>query len=148
MVGALVRQFKPTSSGRRELRRSAAAWVARYRAFNLRMMLDLPHHHKTPNIVALDEQALDEALVRHYCSGASKKASKMKIVVDDLSGPQIASFLEEHIEEMRSITPPESKHALDLDALRKPEVTFWSSSTATLSWAAVRSRRSMRATPR
>jgi putative acetyltransferase len=27
---------------------------------------------------------------------------------------------------MRSITPLESKHALDLDGLRQPEVTFWS----------------------
>ncbi len=50
----------------------------------------------------------------------------MKIVVDDLSGPEIARFLEEHVQEMRSITPPESKHALDLDGLRKPEITFWS----------------------
>jgi putative acetyltransferase len=52
--------------------------------------------------------------------------SKMKIVVDDLSGPEIAGFLAEHVEEMRSITPLESKHALDLDGLRKPEITFWS----------------------
>ncbi|MEW1749703.1 GNAT family N-acetyltransferase [Streptomyces angustmyceticus] len=50
----------------------------------------------------------------------------MQIVVDDLSGPQIAEFLDEHVQEMRSLTPPESKHALDLDALRRPEVTFWS----------------------
>jgi putative acetyltransferase len=50
----------------------------------------------------------------------------MEIVVDDLSGPEIAEFLAEHVEEMRSITPPESKHALDLDGLRRPEVTFWS----------------------
>jgi putative acetyltransferase len=51
----------------------------------------------------------------------------VQIVVDDLSGPQIAAFLGEHVQEMRSITPsPESKHALDLDDLRKPEVTFWS----------------------
>jgi putative acetyltransferase len=27
---------------------------------------------------------------------------------------------------MRSITPLESKHALDLDGLRRPEITFWS----------------------
>ncbi|XNL82425.1 GNAT family N-acetyltransferase [Actinomadura madurae] len=27
---------------------------------------------------------------------------------------------------MRAITPLESKHALDLDGLRKPEATFWS----------------------
>ena len=41
----------------------------------------------------------------------------MRIVVDDLSGPAIAAFLAEHIEEMLSITPVESKHALDLDSL-------------------------------
>ncbi len=50
----------------------------------------------------------------------------MRIVVDDLSGPRIAAFLDEHVQQMRSITPPESKHALDLDSLRRPEITFWS----------------------
>ena len=50
----------------------------------------------------------------------------MKIVTDDLTGPEIARFLDEHVQEMLSITPPESKHALDLDGLRRPEVTFWS----------------------
>lgn len=49
----------------------------------------------------------------------------MKIAVDDLSGPEVAEFLDEHVREMLSITPPESKHALDLDGLRRPEVTFW-----------------------
>ena len=46
--------------------------------------------------------------------------------MDDLTGPQIARFLDEHVTEMLSITPPESKHALDLDGLRQPGVTFWS----------------------
>ncbi|WP_436761881.1 GNAT family N-acetyltransferase [Streptosporangium sp. V21-05] len=50
----------------------------------------------------------------------------MRIVLDDLSGPEIAGFLDEHVQEMRSTTPLESKHALDLDGLRKPEITFWS----------------------
>jgi putative acetyltransferase len=50
----------------------------------------------------------------------------VKIVVDDLFGPEIAGFLDAHVQEMRSITPPESKHALDLDGLRQPGVTFWS----------------------
>ena len=49
----------------------------------------------------------------------------MKIVVDDLSGPEIAAFLARHVEEMRAVTPPGSSHALDLDGLRAPEVTFW-----------------------
>ncbi|WP_432000786.1 GNAT family N-acetyltransferase [Streptomyces sioyaensis] len=50
----------------------------------------------------------------------------MKIMVDDLSGSEIAEFLDEHVQQMRSITPLESKHALDLDELRKTEITFWS----------------------
>ncbi|MEV4018555.1 GNAT family N-acetyltransferase [Nonomuraea angiospora] len=50
----------------------------------------------------------------------------MKIVVDDLRGPEIAAFLEEHLREMHAITPAESVYALDLDGLRIPEVTFWS----------------------
>ncbi|MFR9789023.1 GNAT family N-acetyltransferase [Streptomyces sp. MB22_4] len=52
--------------------------------------------------------------------------SETRIVVDDLSDPRIARFLAEHVQQMRSLTPPESKHALDLDALRRPDVTFWS----------------------
>ena len=47
-------------------------------------------------------------------------------MVDDLTGPLIARFLEEHVTEMLSVSPPESKHALDLEALRGPDVTFWS----------------------
>ena len=50
---------------------------------------------------------------------------KMEIKVDDLRSIEIASFLEKHIAEMKSVSPPESKHALDLDGLRTPEITFW-----------------------
>ncbi|SEF11290.1 GNAT family N-acetyltransferase [Jiangella alba] len=49
----------------------------------------------------------------------------MRIAVDDLAGAEIAAFLDEHVRELRSISPPESKHALDLDGLRRPGVTFW-----------------------
>jgi putative acetyltransferase len=49
----------------------------------------------------------------------------MLIQVDDLSGPEILSLLEEHLRNMHELSPPESVHALDLAALRKPEITFW-----------------------
>ncbi|NHC35019.1 GNAT family N-acetyltransferase [Scytonema millei] len=49
----------------------------------------------------------------------------MEIKIDDLSGSEIAEFLKDHIREMKSVSPPESKHALDLAGLRKPEITFW-----------------------
>ncbi len=49
----------------------------------------------------------------------------MKIIVDDLRGPEIAALLEAHLDLMRSQSPPESVHALDLDSLRQPDITFW-----------------------
>lgn len=49
----------------------------------------------------------------------------MEIKVDSLESKEIADFLEEHIAEMKSVSPPESKHALDLDGLRTPAITFW-----------------------
>ena len=49
----------------------------------------------------------------------------MEIRVDDLSGREIADFLEDHIADMKSISSPQSKHALDLEGLKKPEITFW-----------------------
>ena len=50
---------------------------------------------------------------------------RMEIRIDDLRGPEIAALLEEHLQSMRQHSPPESVHALDLDKLRKPEITFW-----------------------
>ena len=50
----------------------------------------------------------------------------MRIELDDLTRPQVQALLREHLENMYAVSPPESVHALDLDALRKPDVTFWS----------------------
>ncbi len=49
----------------------------------------------------------------------------MHIRIDDLRGPEVAALLEAHLALMRSLSPPESVHALDLDRLRVPAVTFW-----------------------
>ena len=49
----------------------------------------------------------------------------MLIRVDDLTGPEIRELLEEHLRNMYELSPPESVHALDLAALRRPEITFW-----------------------
>ncbi len=50
----------------------------------------------------------------------------MHICQDDLTGEKITALLREHLEHMHEITPPESIHALGVDALRSPGVTFWS----------------------
>lgn len=49
----------------------------------------------------------------------------MTIVEDDLTGDAIIALLREHLTDMRSISPPESAHALDLDGLRAEDITFW-----------------------
>ena len=51
--------------------------------------------------------------------------SQLEIRTDDLTGKKIADLLREHLENMHEITPPESIHALDLDALKSPDITFW-----------------------
>jgi putative acetyltransferase len=50
----------------------------------------------------------------------------MQIKIDDLTGPEIAELLREHLANMAQNSPPESIHALSLDELRKPDITFWS----------------------
>jgi len=50
----------------------------------------------------------------------------MIILPDDLNGPQIRDLLDEHLRDMYSQSPPESVHALDLDRLRQPDISFWS----------------------
>jgi putative acetyltransferase len=50
----------------------------------------------------------------------------LRIVEDDLSGPEIAALLRLHLEEMHSWSPPESVHAMPIERLRADDVTFFS----------------------
>jgi putative acetyltransferase len=50
----------------------------------------------------------------------------VRIEIDDLSRPAIHALLNEHLKSMYELSPPESVHALDVEKLRKPEITFWS----------------------
>ena len=60
-------------------------------------------------------------------SGAQQQRMQvpMEIRVDDLSGPEIIGLLREHLHSMTLHSPPESIHALDLEGLRRREITFW-----------------------
>lgn len=50
----------------------------------------------------------------------------MDIKIDDLNGSEVAALLGEHLQSMALHSPPESIHALNLEELKKPEITFWS----------------------
>lgn len=49
----------------------------------------------------------------------------MRISPDDLTHPDVIALLREHLDDMRAISPPESVHALDLDRLRMPGLSFY-----------------------
>jgi putative acetyltransferase len=49
----------------------------------------------------------------------------MQIIIDDLTRTEVHDLLREHIRSMHLHSPPESVHALDLNALRQSEITFW-----------------------
>ncbi|MEW6127814.1 MAG: GNAT family N-acetyltransferase [Acidobacteriota bacterium] len=56
----------------------------------------------------------------------------MEIKLDDLRHPAIHALLNEHLQNMYELSPPESVHALDLDKLRAPDITFWTVWEATV----------------
>ena len=49
----------------------------------------------------------------------------MRIELDDLSRQEVHALLQEHLDNMYELSPPESVHALDLSKLRSPDITFW-----------------------
>lgn len=49
----------------------------------------------------------------------------MQISRADFADPRLAAFLQAHLDDMEPTAPPESRHALDLTALRGPGVRLW-----------------------
>ena len=49
----------------------------------------------------------------------------MNIKIDDLTDSRVIGILQEHRQSMFLHSPPESVHALDLESLKQPEITFW-----------------------
>lgn len=47
------------------------------------------------------------------------------IALDASIDDDVVAFLEEHLADMRSVSPPESVHALDVAALRGPGMRLW-----------------------
>jgi len=49
----------------------------------------------------------------------------MDIRPDDLTGSAVIDLLREHLQGVAQHSPPESIHALDVEALRQPGISFW-----------------------
>lgn len=50
----------------------------------------------------------------------------MDIKLDDLTGSKVTALIREHLQGMTLISSPESIHALGVESLQKPDITFWS----------------------
>ena len=50
----------------------------------------------------------------------------MRVVEDDLSGPEVRTLLEQHFAGMLAASPEGACHFLDFDGLKAGDVTFWS----------------------
>lgn len=50
----------------------------------------------------------------------------MHIKIDDLSSSSVIALLQEHLDDMYATSPAESVHALDLNALKQSDITFFS----------------------
>lgn len=51
---------------------------------------------------------------------------ELKFRLDDLTGEQTRVLIARHLAGMRANSPAESVHALEIDKLRSPDITFWS----------------------
>jgi putative acetyltransferase len=49
----------------------------------------------------------------------------LRIVIDDLTHPKVVALLQQHLDDMYATSPAESVHALDLETLRKTDISFW-----------------------
>ncbi|GLY57483.1 hypothetical protein Ccel01_20850 [Cellulosimicrobium cellulans] len=48
----------------------------------------------------------------------------VRVVVEDPTTPDVLALLQEHLDDMHATSPPESVHALDVERLRAPDITF------------------------
>lgn len=56
---------------------------------------------------------------------SGRPAHEMRIAIDDPARADVLALLDEHLRNMRELSPPESVHALDVSRLKVPAVTFW-----------------------
>jgi putative acetyltransferase len=56
------------------------------------------------------------------------EATRVEIRADDPRREPVTRLLREHLADMALHSPPESVHALDVDALCVPSITFWTAS--------------------
>ncbi len=55
-----------------------------------------------------------------------KGSATIEVSVDDLSSPEVQALVAAHLADMHAVSPPENVHAMAIDGLQQPDVTFWS----------------------
>jgi putative acetyltransferase len=58
-------------------------------------------------------------------SAPGDDAGAIRVRRDDLTHPAVLDLLREHLRDVAGLSPPESVHAMGIERLRQPDVTFW-----------------------
>ena len=70
---------------------------------------------------------LSEIDERSVSNDSSLKGSATIVVsVDDLSSPEVQALVTAHLADMHAVSPPKNVHAMAIEGLQQPDVTFWS----------------------
>lgn len=54
---------------------------------------------------------------------------ELHLTLDPATDPRVVAFLQDHLQDMHRVSPPESVHALDVEQLRQPSIRFWTAWT-------------------
>ena len=67
-----------------------------------------------------------EPSIEAASSSATDHRMQIDVRLDDLSEPEVQALIAEHLAGMRGNSPAGHVHALAIEGLKKPDVTFWS----------------------
>lgn len=61
----------------------------------------------------------------HDRASGTGAADTWRLQRDPIEDPRVIALLVAHLRELAPTAPAESRHALDLDGLRRPDIAFW-----------------------
>lgn len=67
---------------------------------------------------------IDESGLSNDSSGGG--SATIEVSVDDLSSPEVQALVAAHLADMYAVSPRENVHAMAIEGLQRPDVTFWS----------------------
>jgi putative acetyltransferase len=72
-----------------------------------------------------DHFALPTRHCAHRATYGRRDTNWVEIAIEDPAQADVRQLLEAHLVDMRAVSPPGSIHALEIEELRRPDISFW-----------------------